>query len=447
MDVVMPQLGETVTEGVVTRWYKAVGDSVRADEMLFDVETDKVSTEIPAPASGVIAEILVQEGVTAKVGARLAVIQETAAAAVGAPASRTAPQAAIPAAPIKSQAPQTAAPAPAGKVHVAQTAAAAEPIKSQPPQTAAGAASAFPPPAGNVPRGADRLSPVVRKLVAEHRLNPAEIAGTGRDGRVTRDDVLGFIRQHGAPAAPQDARTKTAAATRKPLNSVRRRAGEHLLKSWQTVPHVLQAVEADFHKVEQARAAAGPGWKAREGFTLTYLPFIARAVAFALAKFPLLNASLDGDDMVLHARINLGVAVDLSFDGLVVPVVKDVAGRSLPQLARGFHDLAARARSNRLKPDDMTEATYTLSNSGVFGTLITAPIINPPQIAILSTDGVRKKPVVIEGVDGDSIAIRPVGVLAQSFDHRAVDGAYSAAFLHEVRTIIETRDWVGEMRG
>jgi 2-oxoglutarate dehydrogenase E2 component (dihydrolipoamide succinyltransferase) len=194
--------------------------------------------------------------------------------------------------------------------------------------------------------------------------------------------------------------------------------------------------------VEHARQAAGGAWKTREGFTLTYLPFIARAVSVGLAKFPLLNASLDGDDMVLHPRINLGIAVDLNFDGLVVPVVKDVPNKSLAQLAREINDLAQRARNNRLKPDEMTEGTYTLSNSGVFGTLITAPIINCPQVAILSTDGVRKKPVVIEGPQGDSIAIRPVGVLAQTFDHRAVDGAYSAAFLREVKTILETRDWV-----
>jgi 2-oxoglutarate dehydrogenase E2 component (dihydrolipoamide succinyltransferase) len=205
---------------------------------------------------------------------------------------------------------------------------------------------------------------------------------------------------------------------------------------------VLQAVEVDFMRVDDARNAAGSAWKAREGFALTYLPFIASAVAAALAKFPLLNASLDGDDLVLHRQINIGVAVDLNFEGLVVPVLKDAPNKSLPQLAREINDLAQRARNNRLKPDEMTEGTYTLSNSGVFGTLITAPIINYPQVAILSTDGVRKKPVVIEGPQGDSIAIRPVGVLAQTFDHRAVDGAYSAAFLREVKTILETRDWV-----
>jgi len=417
MDVIMPQLGETVVEGVVTRWYKKVGDVVKADELLFDVETDKVSTEIPAPASGVVAEILVEEGATAKVGSRLAVIRESAAGAVAAQSAGT--TAAAP-----QSAPKQAAP-------IAPAAAGERPARQ----------------AGN------RLSPVVRRLIAEHRLNPADIRGTGRDGRITREDVTGHIERGGARGPAGTVRTEPSAvyavggATRKPLNAVRKRTRDHMLKSWTTAPHVLQAVEVDFMKVEQARQAAGAAWKAREGFTLTYLPFIACAVSVALAKFPLLNASLDGDDLVLHPRINIGIAVDLNFEGLVVPVVKDVPGKSLPQLAREINDLAQRARSNRLKPDDMTGGTYTLSNSGVFGTLITAPIINQPQVAILSTDGVRKKPVVIEGPQGDSIAIRPVGVLAQTFDHRAIDGAYSAAFLREVTTLIETRDWTQELQG
>jgi len=407
----MPQLGETVAEGVVTRWYKKVGDAVKADETLFDVETDKVSTEIPAPASGVIAEILVQEGVTAKVGSRLAVIRESADAASAA-------------APV-----------------IAQSAVAAA------PQAAASRAQRFAPSAAG-----ERLSPVVRRLIAEHQLNPADISGSGRDGRITREDVLGFVAQRGAQQQGE-LRTQTrvpytvGTQTRKPLNKIRKRTGEHMLRSWTTAPHVMQAVEADFMKVEQARQAAGAAWKTREGFALTYLPFIVHAVAAALAKFPLLNASLDGDDLVLHPRINIGIAVDLDFEGLVVPVVKDVPAKSLPRLAREINELAQRARSNRLKPDEMTEGTYTISNNGAFGTLITAPIINQPQVAILSSDGVRKKPVVIEGPHGDSVAIRPVGVLAQSFDHRAVDGAYAAAFLRELKTLIESRDWVQALQG
>ena len=409
MEVIMPQLGETVAEGTVTKWHKKVGDTVKADEMLFDVETDKVSTEIPAPVAGVIAEILVQEGVTAKVGAPLAVIRESGAA-VAAPAAASA-----------------AASTPA-------TREAAAPVTAQAP------ASRF-----NVAPAGDRLSPVVRRLIAEHQLNPSQIKGTGRDGRITREDVLNFMQSRGT-SAPAVARTPAPQTVmpgqRKPLNNIRKRTAQHLTQSWQTAPHVLQAVEVDFQRVELARTSQGAAFKAREGFALTYLPFIARAVSVALAKFPLLNASLDGDDLVLHKEINIGIAVDLNFDGLVVPVLKDVPGKSLAQLARDINDLAQRARANKLKPDELSGGTYTLSNSGMFGTLITAPIINQPQVAILSTDGVKKKPVVIESESGDSIAIRPVGVLAQTFDHRAIDGAYSAAFLKEVRTVLETRDWV-----
>ena len=404
MDVIMPQLGETVAEGVVTKWYKKVGDAVKADETLFDVETDKVSTEIPAPVSGVIAAILVQEGVTAKVGAPLAVIEEVGAKTASVPRETAAPAAAAPAASPASLAPRFA-PAAAG----------------------------------------DRLSPVVRRLIAEHQLNPVEITGSGRDGRITREDVHGYLAQRGTrgqeTTGTQAPAPLAVDAARKPLNSIRKRTGEHLAKSWATVPHVLQAIEADFFRVDQARTAAGAAWKARDGFSLTYLPFIAYAVCKALAKFPLLNASLDGSDLVLHKAVNLGIAVDLNFDGLIVPVVTNAQDKSLPQLARAINDVAQRARGNRLKPDELSGGTYTLSNSGVYGTLITAPIINQPQVAILSTDGVKKRPVVIESEAGDSIAIRPVGVLAQSFDHRAVDGAYSAAFLREMKTILETTDW------
>lgn len=405
MDVIMPQLGETVAEGVVTKWYKKVGDAVKADETLFDVETDKVSTEIPAPASGVIAEILVQEGVTAKVGVRLAVIRESGAVAAPAPAV------------------------------AAVAAAASSPAAPSAPRSAA----------SGLPRAsaADRLSPVVRKLCAEHQLDPRQIPGTGRDGRITREDVTGFIARRGtAPAATLQASPAAAVAGQTvAFSSVRKRVAENMAKSWHASPHVLQVVEADFHRVEQARRLHGADWKQREGFSLTYLPFIVRAVSIALGKFPKLNASLQGDGLALHRRINIGIAVDLNFDGLLVPVVKDVPAKSLPQIAREINDLAQRARAGRLRPDEMTEGTYTITNNGAFGTVITAPIINQPQVAILSADGIRKKPVVIEGADGDAIAIRPVGVLAQSFDHRAVDGSYSAAFLAEVKSAIEARNW------
>lgn len=408
----MPQLGETVAEGTVTKWYKKVGDSVKADETLFDVETDKVSTEIPSPVAGVIAEIVVTEGVVAKVGATLAVIREAGdgkAAAQAAPAAAAKPAMAVP---------------------VAAPAAAVEaPRRSRVDP-------------------AERLSPVVRRLIAEHSLNPAEIPGTGRDGRITREDVTAFIANRGArpagaaPAARVMPALAAMAGQTVAFNAIRKRVAENTAKSWQAAPHVLQLVEADFLKVDQARAAHGKAWKAREGFSLTYLPFIVRAVSIALGKFPKLNASLSGDGLALHRRINIGIAVDLNFDGLVVPVLKDVPAKSLPQIAREINDLATRARAGKLRPDEMTEGTYTITNNGAFGTVITAPIINQPQVAILSADGIRKKPVVIESEGGDSIAIRPVGVLAQSFDHRAVDGSYSGAFLAEVKNAIESRNWV-----
>jgi pyruvate dehydrogenase E2 component (dihydrolipoamide acetyltransferase) len=407
MDVIMPQLGETVAEGTVTRWYKKVGDAVKADDVLFDVETDKVSTEVPAQADGVLAEIVVAEGVTVKVGVKLAVIRESAA--------------------------QGAQPS----------------VVSRQPSVAALAAAAPAAPAVVRAARADadgHLSPVVRRLLAEHTLDPGAIAGTGRDGRITREDVLAHIGQGALPQSairhPQSAPGGETVA----LNSVRKRTAEHVAKSWITVPHVLQVVEADFSKVDQVRRAAGAQWKAEEGGSLTYLPFIAHAIVAALAKFPRLNASFHGDHLVLHKRINLGIAVDLGMDGLVVPVLKGAAGKSLPQLARAISDLAVRARSGKLRPDDMTEGTYTITNNGAYGTLITAPIISPPQVAILSTDAIRKRPVVIEDSGGDTIAIRPVGMLAQTFDHRAVDGAYSGAFLNHVKTLIETTDWQNQLQ-
>ncbi len=403
----MPQLGETVAEGTVTRWYKKVGDAVKADDVLFDVETDKVSTEIPAQADGVLAEILVAEGATAKVGVKLAVIRESGASAAQPPAASGQP------------------------TETGRQPSAASRQPSNPQAVQARSANAD-----------ERLSPVVRKLLAEHTLDPRGITGTGRDGRITRDDVVAHIERSAQPAGAsrqssvvsRDA--SPAKADTVPLNNVRKRTAEHMTKSWTTVPHVLQVVEADFSKVDEARRAAG----------LTYLPFIAHAVAAALAKYPRLNASFQGDHLALHRRINLGIAVDLNFDGLLVPVLKDAAGKSVAQLARAMSDLAARARDGKLKPDDMTEGTYTISNNGAYGTLITAPIISPPQVAILSTDGIRKRPVVIEGKDGDTIAIRPVGMLAQTFDHRAVDGAYSGAFLNYLKTLIETTNWQQELR-
>ena len=412
MNIIMPQLGETVTEGTITKWYKKAGDSVKADETLFDIETDKVSTEIPSPVAGVIDEILVGEGVTAKVGVTLAVIRQSGAAPAAKPAA-----VAVVAAPVVTA-----------------------PVRAAPAMTTALRASAD-----------ERLSPVVRRLLAEHNLDKSRITGTGRDGRITREDVTAFIAGAPAKAASVSAASAPAAPAAQPgdtipLNAVRKRVAANMAKSWAAAPHVLQVAEADFSRVVQAHREYGDAWKAREGFLLTYLPFVTRAISIALGKYPKLNATFNGDSITLNKRINIGIAVDLNFDGLMVPVIKDVPNKSLPQIAREIYALATRARAGKLTPDDLTEGTYTISNNGSFGTVITAPVINVPQVAIMSTDAVRKKPVVIETPEGDSIAVRPVGVLAQSFDHRALDGAYAAAFLREVKNIIETRVWTQDLQ-
>jgi len=326
------------------------------------------------------------------------------------------------------------------------------------PQVAAGAGSGA---AVTVARDShQRLSPAVRRLAAEHRLDLKAVPGSGRGGRITRRNVLEFIqRQKTAPSpapvaaaapaarAPAPAPTSPPPAGAKtiPFTRIRKLTAEHMVRSKATSPHVLQAVEVEFHRVDLVRKTVRDSWKARHGHSLTYLPFIANAVCRALEDFPNLNSSVHGDSLVLHPSVNLGIAVDLGAEGLVAPVIKNADRMSVAQLADAIAEIAQRSRAGKLKPDDFQGGTYTLSNSGTFGTLITAPIINQPQVAIMSTDGVRKKPVVVETSEGDSIAIRPVGVLAQSFDHRAVDGAYSAAFLDRVRKIIETSHWVVEV--
>ena len=423
MNIIMPQLGETVNEGTVTKWYKKVGDAVKADETLFDIETDKVSTEIPSPVAGVVSEICVEAGVTAKVGVTLAVIAEVGSAAT-----------------VRKIVVAAASTAPA-------MATAGEPVRIAPRVSAA-----------------ERLSPVVRRLIAERDLDVGLIKGTGRDGRVTRDDVVEFIANGAVPLAvtaltkpgvavasaatapPVPAAKPQPSADLLPLNAIRKRVAENMAKSWAAAPHVLQVTEADFSRVVQVHREFGEAWKAREGFLLTFMPFVTRAISVALAKYPKLNATYSSEGLRLMTRINIGIAVDLNFDGLMVPVLKDVPNKSLPKIAREINDLALRARAGKLKPDDLTEGTYTISNNGSFGTVITAPIINVPQVAIMSTDAVRKKPVVVETPEGDTIAIRPVGVLAQTFDHRALDGAYAAAFLREVKTIIETRQWAQDLQ-
>ena len=413
MDIIMPQLGETVLEGVITTWYKKPGDPIAADESLFEVETDKVTTAIPSPVPGVVREILVDTGVSVKVGARLAVIEVSSEAATTGAVETT----------------------------TAVLAAATGDSSFSSPRS----------PARLGRNAARRLSPVVRRLLAESGLTAEDVRGSGRDGRITKEDVLGRIaagvprqlpRSDGAPSPPRAASTDDRVV---PLNKIRRATAAHMVRSVATSPHTLQAVEVDFQNVERARNAKGADWKAKEGFTLSYLPFVCAATCEALAEFPLVNATFDQDALIVHGRINLGIAVDLGFEGLLVPVLRDANHKNVRGVAREVHTLVEKARAHTLGPDELNGGTYTISNSGSFGTLITAPIINQPQVAILSLDGVRKKPTVIEGPDEDVIAIRPIGVLAQSFDHRAFDGAYSAAFLRRLKQTLESRNWLSEL--
>jgi pyruvate dehydrogenase E2 component (dihydrolipoamide acetyltransferase) len=451
MNVIMPQLGETVAEGTVSVWHKKVGDAVQENELLFEVSTDKVEVEVPAPASGVVTEILIGEGETVDVGTTLAVIADggNGAADVATPVAAQAAPAVVKSAgdepPLSPAVRKLVAEHGLDPAAIAGTGRAGRLTKADVLAHIEGAAGA--PSVGNRdPRG-QPLSPVVRKLLDQHGLDPGAITGSGRGGRIKRDDVLAFVSARGpAPKKAPPAPVKIPAGGQIiPLSKIRRMTGDHMVASKATSPHVLQAVEADFVRIERARKAHGEAWKAREGFSLTYLPFLARAVCRAIGEFPHINASIDGENLVVHGRINLGIAVDLGFEGLMVPVVKDAHTRNVTGLALAIRDLSSRAREGKLMPDDLTEGTYTISNSGPFGTLITAPIINQPQVAILSSDGVRKKPVVIESEDGDAIGIRPVGVLAQCFDHRAFDGAYSAAFLNRLREIVETTDWSAEL--
>jgi 2-oxoglutarate dehydrogenase E2 component (dihydrolipoamide succinyltransferase) len=477
MNVLMPQLGETVTEGTVSNWHKKEGDQVAADELLFDIETDKVSMEVPAPAAGVLAKILVPAGTTVDVGTVLAVIESGAAETAAAPQPAAAQ--ATQASPAAANTPEYASMPPQMASQQAPMGSSSSGSAAAPAVAGATAAVAESSATAHHAARSDqmRLSPAVRRLAAEYRLDLAAVPGSGRNGRITRRNVLEFIAAKkdspqatasagargaqpvadlaaargaaAAPAArapsPAPAGPPPAGAKTLPFTRIRKLTAEHMVRSKATSPHVLQAVEVDFARVDAARKTVRDAWKAKHGHSITYLPFIAHAVCEALHDFPNLNSSVHGDSLVLHDHVNLAIAVDLGAEGLVAPVIKNAERLSVGQLAGAIYELSQRSRGGRLKPDDFAGGTYTLSNSGTFGTLITAPIINQPQVAILSTDGVRKKPVVIETSSGDAIAIRPVGVLAQSFDHRAVDGAYSAAFLDRVRKLLENGNWVVEV--
>ena len=476
-EVILPQLGETVTEGTITQFFKQVGDTVAADEALFEVSTDKVDTEVPSPVAGTLLEIRVAEGDTVEVGTVIAVVGDSADAAAPAPeAAAPAPEAApVPEAAAPAPEP-TPEPAPEPAAPVTPAPAATEPapaVTPAAPETAS-ATPATPAAANDLAGTPGLLSPVVRRLVREHGLDPATIVGTGAGGRITRDDVLRLIDAGSAPAptpaptpaaapapAPATAPAPAAAASATPapapavagnrdqsikLSKIRRLTGDHMVASKATSPHALSVVEVDYANVDRTRDAIKAEFKATEGFSLTYLPFISRAIIDGLREFPHLNASVGEDQLIVHNYIDLGIAVDLDYEGLLAPVIRAAETKRLRAIASEIQDLAHRARGRRLSPDEIQGGTFTISNNGSAGSVLTMAIINQPQVAIISTDAIVRKPVVVTSADGDeAIAIHPVGNLAMSWDHRAIDGAYAAGFLRRVKEILETRDWLSEL--
>jgi len=416
----MPQLGESVTEGTVDKWLKHEGDMVKRDEPLVEVVTDKVNAEIPSPFEGKLVKIAVTEGETVRVGAVIAQIETgpAAAAAASAPAPATKPETGATATQVP--APPAGGPAPA-------------PV------------AVYPPPDGGGEHA--RLSPAVRKLASEHGIDPTSLKGSGLGGRVTRDDVLAAVgagqaapaRAPGAPAgrpapaqAPAPVRVDGSREELVKLSVMRRSIAEHMVRSLATSPHAWTLQEVDVTNLVRYRDAEKESFRARHGVSLTYLPFVAQVVCEALKQFPWLNSTWSDEGVILKRYINLGIAVSIP-DGLIVPVLKDADKVGFTDMVRALNDLADRARTKQLKTDDVQGGTFTLNNTGATGSIASQPIINQPQAAILTTESIVKRPVVI----GDGIAVRHMMNMCLSFDHRIIDGMMAGQFLGAIKKRLE----------
>lgn len=413
----MPQLGESVTEGTVEKWLKSEGDFVKRDEPIVEVVTDKVNAEIPSPFEGKLVKIAVTEGETVRVGAVIAQIETAGAAGSATPApdkEAAAPHPEVPAAP----APRSAAPAP---------------VAAKPPAAPSGD--------GNGDRA--RLSPAVRKLAAEHDIDASALRGSGMGGRVTRDDVLAALESHTAaapsarpaapaPATPRPARVDGAREEVVKLGSMRKAIAEHMVRSLATSPHAWTLQEVDVTNLVRYRETEKEGFRGRHGVPLTYLPFVVQIVCDAIKQFPWLNSTWSDEGVVLKHYINLGIAVSIP-DGLIVPVLRDADQLGFTELVRSLNDLVDRARNKQLKPDDVQGGTFTLNNTGATGSVASQPIINQPQAAILTTEAIVKRPVVI----GDGIAVRHMMNMCLSFDHRIIDGMMAGQFLSTIKKRLE----------
>jgi pyruvate dehydrogenase E2 component (dihydrolipoamide acetyltransferase) len=426
VDIIMPQMGESIAEGTLSKWLKKVGDEVKRDEPIFEISTDKVDAEIPAPAAGVIAEIIVKEGETVAVQTVVARLETEKGAAIAAPdsAAPTAPQREV-ATPSSSSRQQPAAPAIA--------------------TSHSGNGNSF------EDRVRTRSSPLVRKIAAEHGVNIASLQGSGVAGRVTKRDILGFIESGAATtSAPQGGRLAAAGGHAlpmpqawpgdvvEPMSKMRALISEHMVASRQTSAHVTSFIEIDFTRVARIRAKKRAEFEAATGQKLTYMPFIIKAVTQGLQAFPVMNSSVAGTNIIYRKQINIGVAVALDW-GLIVPVIKRAEDLSLSGITRALNDLAARARAKKLSPEEVQEGTFTITNPGVFGSLMGTPIINQPQVAIMGVGAIEKRPKILTGADGeDTIAIRTCAYFSISFDHRVIDGAIADQFLAFVKKTIET---------
>jgi pyruvate dehydrogenase E2 component (dihydrolipoamide acetyltransferase) len=462
VDVVMPQMGVSVSEGTITRWLRNVGDAVAADEPLLEISTDKVDTEVPSPGSGVLQEILVQEGETVPVGTLVARIGAGDAPPVQAPA----PQAA----PVEPQPEPTPEPA-AAEPEPIEAEVAPAPAASA-PQEAAATEAVAPTQTGNGAATGERhtfVSPVVARIAAEHGIDPSTVPGTGRDGRVTKKDILAFIEREDrqapaapaepapaapppavpspppaapTPAAPPSAAQAVAEAGEnvEPMTPMRRGIAEHMRRSLDTAAHVTSAIEVDMSKVVSIREALKGTYKESYGVSLTYLAFISRAAVETLREWPYVNAEIRGESIVTHSYVNLGFAVALDGGkGLIVPVLKNAESLNLLGMARGVADLADRARTKKLLPDDVQGGTFTITNPGSFGTFIGTPVISRPQTGILGTYALVKRPwVITDDAGNDAIAIRPMMNLTLTYDHRLVDGAYAGQFLRDLSTRLQS---------
>jgi pyruvate dehydrogenase E2 component (dihydrolipoamide acetyltransferase) len=446
VDVVMPQMGVSVSEGTITRWLKQEGEQIEADEPLLEISTDKVDTEVPSPASGTVTQILVQEGETVAVGTKLGQIGGAAAEA-----------------PAEVAEPEPEAPAEPATAEAAAESDAASPAETPQPTAPEPAAAPAPAQSGN---GKAFVSPVVARIASEHGVDPGQVSGTGKGGRVTKKDILAFVESGGSPQAPAQpavpaqpseaaAPAKPAAApvaagetlpgeTLEPITAMRRGIAEHMRRSLDTGAHVTSAIEVDFSRIVAIREKLKKEYQAAYGVNPTYLAFVAKASVETLRDYPYVNAEMRGDSIVTRTFVNLGIAVELADGkGLIVPVVRNAEGLNLLGLARGISEIANKARNKQLVPDDVQGGTFTITNPGGYGTFHGTPVISQPQSAILGTYALVKRPWVVEDELGqDVIAIRPMMNITLTYDHRLVDGAYAGRFLRDLRERLES--WEGD---